>query len=135
MRFPGKVSDFNRITGRGLISSKAYGDRVRFHTSQVVGGYGRLDAGDHVEFEVGIVDGVPEALGVSVMARHSALQQRVIKSHVGKPVEEDKSGVVGRSLTSLPALPEAAPSASLLSVWPGTFSRPDKASPHLTTAL
>lgn len=135
MRFPGKVSDFNRITGRGLISSKAYGDSVKFHTSQVVGGYGKLDAGDHVEFEVGVVDGVPEVLSVSVMSRLAALQQRAAKAHFGKPVEEEKSDVVGQSLTSLPALPEAAPSSPLLSVLPGTLSRPDQVSPHLTTAL
>jgi cold shock CspA family protein len=134
MRFAGKVSDFNRITGRGLISSKAYGHRIKFRTSQVVGGYGKLDAGDHVEFEVGVVDGVPEALRVSVMSRLAALQQRTAKAHVGKQIEEEKSDVVGQSLTSLAALPEAAPSAPLLSVWPGTLSRPDQASPHLTTA-
>lgn len=91
MRFTGKVSEFNRSTGHGIISSKASRDKVKFHISQVVGGSGRLDAGAHVEFEVDFMDGVSQALRVTVMSRLAALQ----RSAVGKPVDEENADSIG----------------------------------------
>lgn len=90
MRFTGKVSEFNRSTGRGVISSKASGDKVKFHISQVVGGHGKLDAGAHVEFEVDFMEGVSQALRVAVMSRLAALQ----RSAVGKPVDEEHADFI-----------------------------------------
>ena len=76
MKCTGKVSGFNRITGFGVIASKAAGGPLPFHVSLVVGGHGRLDAGDRVEVEVNEVDGQPKALRICVMGRHAALQLR-----------------------------------------------------------
>lgn len=116
MKFTGKVSEFNRITGRGVISSKASG-KVNFNISQVVGGTGKLDAGDHVEFEVGFVDGVSQALGVSVMSRLAAQQKHAARAQVDKPIDEEKADFIGRRLTNLP-LPPDAPGASNAPVLP-----------------
>jgi cold shock CspA family protein len=59
MKCTGKVFEFNRITGLGVIASKGAGGKVPFHVSVVVGGNGKLDAGDRVELEVTQVDGRP----------------------------------------------------------------------------
>lgn len=82
MKCTGKVSEFNRITGFGVISSKEAGGKVPFHVSLVVGGNGKLDAGDRVELEVDEVDGRPKARSISVVARHAALPLRAFGASV-----------------------------------------------------
>ncbi|WP_162487206.1 MULTISPECIES: cold shock domain-containing protein [unclassified Variovorax] len=109
----GKVADFNRITGRGLIASKTSG-KVSFHLSQVVAGKGKLDAGDQVEFELGDLDGVPQALAVSVLSRHMALQQRTLKAHSATAVAEGAAGIADKQEgTTAPA------TATPFPAWPG----------------
>lgn len=76
MKCTGKVSEFNRITGFGVIFSRGAGGQVPFHVSLVVGGNGKLDAGDRVELEVSEVDGRPKALSICVMGRLATLQLR-----------------------------------------------------------
>ena len=66
MQYRGKVLEFNRATRRGIISSKAYGGQIPFHGTQVLTGSAGLEAGGRVEFCVGAIDGVLQALKVSM---------------------------------------------------------------------
>lgn len=93
MRFTGKISEFNRTTGHGLISSKATGGKLKFHVSQAAGGNWRFDAGASVEFEVGFVDGVSQALAVTLMSRIDSRQESTVKARVGKAFGDDRPAV------------------------------------------
>jgi len=95
MRFAGKVSEFNRVTGRGLISSKAAGGNFNFHVSHVKGGTSKLDAGDHVEFEVGPLNGSSQALVISLTSRMAVMQQRAARAELGKPVDDEQGDLMG----------------------------------------
>lgn len=117
MRFAGKVSEFNRITGRGLISSRAAGGKFNFHVSDVRGGTSKLDAGDHVEFEVGFLNGSSQALVISLTSRMAVMQQRAARVELGKPIGEEQGDFMGlkasfRSAQNGPQDSLAGPAAS-----------------------
>ena len=91
MPLTGKVTEFNRSTGIGSITSREAGGKVRFHTAQVTGGHSKLDAGDFVQFEMAISDGECQVTAVAVISRALALQQRAEKAQANTAINGQAS--------------------------------------------
>lgn len=116
MPLTGKVTEFNRSTGIGSIISKEAGGKVRFHTAQVAGGHGKLDAGDFVQFEMALSDGECQVTSVVVISRALALQQRAEKAQASTAVNGQASAREHRK----PLKPSSNPTftcAALSSIW------------------
>lgn len=101
MRFTGTVAEFNRSTGRGLVSSKAAGGKVALHISQVVGSR-KLDVGDFVEFELGVSEGVPQALSVTLTTRMAVMQQRAVDAQSSTVMSVDDMGFLAAQSATQP---------------------------------
>lgn len=68
----GTVAEAFGENGFGTISSKTAGGKVRFSKSSLMPD-NAPDVGDHVDFELGTLDGVPQAISVKLVAKVSGV--------------------------------------------------------------
>lgn len=68
MQQSGTVSYYDESLGEGGIASRSLGGTVRFQTASMVDVW-RLDPGDIVQFELGHIDGVGQAVRVVLVAK------------------------------------------------------------------
>lgn len=127
MPLTGKVTEFNRSTGIGSITSKEAGGKVKFHTAQVSGGHSKLDAGDFVQFEMTTSEGECQATSLAVISRAFALQQRAEKAQLSTVINAQASSREHQK----PLKPSSNPtftSAALSSCWGALAPEPIPAS-------